>query len=152
MKRTFISTLLTVSALTLAGTAMASSKNVIINANVVGTCAFVDAADVTINLGDLKAGTGDQSNTGSTQFWCSNGVSYNITTDEGQNADSGQKNLFSGSHKLPYELALDKTTGTGAGLSTPETLTFTAKVKGTDLDNAVVDNGYTDTVVVTITP
>lgn len=153
MKRTLMTSLLTLSALTLAGpTLAAASKNVIINANVVGTCAFTDATDVTINMGDLKAGSGDQSNTGTTEFWCSNGISYTISANNGLHADAGQKNMQSGANKLPYELAMDKTSGTGAGIASPETLTFTATVNGTDLNTAVVANGYTDTVVVTITP
>ncbi|QLG89477.1 spore coat protein U domain-containing protein [Chitinibacter bivalviorum] len=152
MKRTLMTILFTVAAMTLAGTSMAAEKNVIINANVVGTCAFVDETPVTINMGDLHAGSTDKSSTGTTEFWCSNGITYNITADNGRNADAGQNNMLSGANKLPYELAMDKTTGTGTGMASPETLTFTATVKGTDLNTAVVANGYTDTVVVTITP
>lgn len=139
-------------ALTLGNTAMAASKNVIINANVVGTCAFVDANDVTINMGDLQAGAGDQSKNGSTQFWCSNGISYTVSANDGLHAAGSQKNMQSGAETLPYELTLDKTTGTGLGIAQPETLTLTATVKGSDLDQAAVASGYTDTVVLTLTP
>jgi spore coat protein U-like protein len=154
MKRTLTTSLLILSALTLGTTSFAAdSKNVIINANVVGTCEFVDANDVVINMGDLKANSGDQTKTGTTQFWCSNGVTYTLSTDDGMNSTGvGQKNMLSGANKLPYSLALDKTTGTGTGPAAPIDLTLTATVNGSDLNNAVVANGYTDTVVLTINP
>ncbi|WP_028450108.1 MULTISPECIES: spore coat protein U domain-containing protein [Chitinibacter] len=139
-------------AATLATSAVAASKNVIINANIVGTCAFTDASDVTINMGDLRAGQGDVSQPASTQFWCSAGVPYTISADSGRNAENGSNQLISGANKLPYELALDKESGTGAGIASPETLNLSAKIKGSDLDAAAVANGYTDTVVLTLTP
>lgn len=137
---------------TLASSAFAASKNVVINAEVVGTCEFVDTNDVTINFGALSAGMTDRSEQGTTQFWCSNGISYTFSTDNGQNSDASTKQMASGEHKLPYELTLDKTSGTGAGIGAPETLTLTASVKGSDLNNAAVASGYTDTVVLTVTP
>ncbi len=137
---------------TLAGTAIAANKNVIINADVVGTCEFVDASDVSINFGALTAGMADQTKAGSTQFWCSNGVSYTVAANDGINFEAGSKQMTSGAHKLPYELTLDKTSGTGTGVSGPITLNLTATINGSDLDNAHVGTNYTDTVVLTLTP
>ncbi|MBE9608168.1 spore coat protein U domain-containing protein [Chitinilyticum piscinae] len=152
MSRALIIPSLAIAALLASGHAMAASKNVIINANVVGTCAFTDGNDVTINLGDLKAGSGDQSKTGSTSFWCSNGITYNLSTDDGLHGDASQKKMAAGEHQLPYALALERSTGTGQGIASPETLTLTATVKGADLDVAPVASGYSDTVVLTLTP
>lgn len=152
MKRTLTTSMLALSLLTLGSLANAADKNVIINANVVGTCAFVDANDVTINMGDLKAGDGDKTKTGTTQFWCSNGVNYTLSTDDGMNAVATVKHMKSDLNVLPYTLSLNKTTGSGTGPNTPIDLTLTAKVKGSDLDSATVATGYTDTVVLTINP
>jgi spore coat protein U-like protein len=152
MKRTLTTGLLALSLLTLGSMAHAADKNVIINANVVGTCAFVDANAVTINMGDLKAGSGDQNKTGTTQFWCSNGVTYTLETGDGLNAVGDVKHMKSGANVLPYTLTLDHETGTGAGPNSPIDLTLTAAVKGSDLDTAEVANGYTDTVVLTVNP
>ncbi|WP_028452532.1 spore coat protein U domain-containing protein [Chitinilyticum aquatile] len=152
MKYRLVTCACAIAALLGSGSALAASKNVIINANVVGTCAFVDAGDVTINMGDLKAGSGDQSKAGNTSFWCSNGITYNLSTNDGLNHDGAQKNMLAGANKLPYELSLDKTSGTGQGIAAPEQLTLTAAVKGSDLDTAAVASGYTDTVVLTLTP
>ena len=152
MKRTLTTSLIALSLLTLGSIAQAADKYVVINANVVGTCAFVDANDVTINMGDLKAGSGDQSKAGTTEFWCSNGVSYTLNTNDGMNAVGGVKNMKSGQYVLPYTLTLDQVSGTGTGPAAPITLTLTAAVKGSDLDSAVVATGYTDTVVLTVNP
>jgi spore coat protein U-like protein len=152
MKRTLTTSLIALSLLTLGSLSHAADKNVIINANVVGTCAFVDANDVTINMGDLKAGSGDQSKTGSTQFWCSNGVSYTLATNDGLNAVGDVKHMKSGVNVLPYTLTLDHETGTGSGPNTPIDLTLTAEVKGSDLDSATIAAGYTDTVILTVNP
>lgn len=152
MKHPFATSLIALSLFSLGAVSHAANKNVIINANVVGTCAFVDATDVTINMGDLKAGTGDQSKTGTTSFWCSNGANYNLVTNDGVHGSAGSKLMQSGSNKLPYELTLDHASGTGAGPATPIDLTLTATVKGTDLDTAVLATGYTDTVILTVNP
>ncbi|WP_373974228.1 spore coat U domain-containing protein [Chitinibacter sp. SCUT-21] len=152
MKKSAISL---ISSLLILGTitpAMAASKNVIINANVVGTCAFVSDVDVTINLGDLKAGSGDKTQQGDAQFWCSNGVPYTLSANDGQNAAGSQKNMKSGSDLLPYDLALSKTSGTGAGISSPDSVKLTATVLESAINVAPVQAGYTDTVVLTLTP
>ena len=152
MKRTLTTSLLALSILAIGSLSYAADKNVIINANIVGTCAFVDANDVTINMGDLKAGSGDQYKTGTTQFWCSNGVSYALETNDGTNAVGSVKHMKSGANVLPYELNLDHEAGTGAGPNSPIDLTLTAKVNGSDLDSATIANGYTDTVILTVNP
>lgn len=152
MKHPFASRLIALSLLSLAAVSHAADKNVIIKANVVGTCAFVDSNDVTIDMGDLKAGTGDQSKKGTTQFWCSNGANYNLATNDGLHGSAGSKLMQSGSNTLPYELTLDHASGTGAGPASPIDLTLTATVKGSDLDNAVLATGYTDTVILTVNP
>lgn len=155
MKHYLRTSLLALSLLTAGSMAQAATKNVIINANVVGTCAF-DSGDVTINMGNLQAGAGDQrSEPVSTEFWCSNGQNYTVTANNGLNADGGSvKRMLSGEDKyLPYTLTLGPTaTGVGKGPGTPINLTLTAEVKGTDLDTAEVDAGYTDTVTLTVNP
>ncbi|WP_288843451.1 spore coat protein U domain-containing protein [uncultured Deefgea sp.] len=137
----------------LSSTSFAATKDVIINANVVGTCAFADASPITIDFGSLQAGTAPANKTGIAQFWCSNGTSYTLTTNNGSNPTDTQKNLVSGGNKIPYSLVLDdKATGTGTGKNTAINVVLTATIAEAALEDAPVANNYTDTVTLTLNP
>ncbi|QKJ66517.1 spore coat protein U domain-containing protein [Deefgea piscis] len=137
----------------LSSASFAEKKNVIINANVVGTCAFADANPITIDFDSLQAGTAPTDKTGIAKFWCSNGTSYTLTANNGSNTTDTQKYLISGVNKIPYSLVLDnKATGTGAGVGTPINVVLTASITEAALDDAPVANNYTDTVTLTLNP
>ncbi|MBM3115345.1 spore coat protein U domain-containing protein [Jeongeupia naejangsanensis] len=136
------------------GSAYAADKNVQIKAKVVGTCDFVDANDVVIDFGTLTPGGGDQTKSASTSFWCSNGVDYTVSLDNGLTPDGGGKRqmLLSGgtaTDVIGYTLTPDKTSGTATGQSTPISLTLDAGVKGTDYQDAKIGD-YNDTVILTV--
>ncbi|MGL4995029.1 MAG: hypothetical protein ACRC6G_02500, partial [Deefgea sp.] len=63
-----------------------------------------------------------------------------------------QKNLVLGSDKIPYALALDKSSGPGLGKGAPIDVTLTATIANSALDTVAAGTGYTDTVVLTLTP
>ncbi|WP_432719911.1 spore coat protein U domain-containing protein [Jeongeupia wiesaeckerbachi] len=137
-----------------AGGASAVDKNVQVKAKVVGTCDFTDANDVVIDFGTLTPGGGDQSKSASTNFWCSNGVNYQVSLDNGLSPDGGGKRQMVLSGGTPtdvigYTLSPDKTSGTATGQSTPIPLTLTGEVKGTDYQDAKIGD-YNDTVILTI--
>ncbi|QLG88959.1 spore coat protein U domain-containing protein [Chitinibacter bivalviorum] len=152
MKRTLIAALLSLTTVLASGTALAASKNVQINANVVGACEFVDGQDATIDMGNLSGnGSGSYLQSADIHFWCSKGISYQVSADHGQHAVGNQNNLEVAGHKLPYELILSEVSGTGRGIDLPQELRASAMIHQTDVANAYVANGYTDTVVVTVT-
>ncbi|AOY02050.1 spore coat protein U domain-containing protein [Jeongeupia sp. USM3] len=137
-----------------AGSAYAVDKNVQIKAHVEGTCQFEDANDVVIDFGTLTPGGGDQTKSAGTSFWCTNGVNYTVSLDNGLNPDgsNNRQMLLSGgtaTDVIGYTLAADKTTGAGTGSSTPIPVLLTAGVKGADYQNAKVGD-YNDTVIMTL--
>jgi spore coat protein U-like protein len=130
----------------------AATQNVIINANVVGVCAFSNAGDATIDFGNLQSGGADAVASTKVGFWCSKDTAYSLTTSDGNNVEGSQKNLALGADKIPYDLALDKSNGTGLGKGAPIDVTLTATIANSALDAVPAGTGYTDTVVLTLTP
>ncbi|QZA77858.1 spore coat U domain-containing protein [Deefgea tanakiae] len=136
----------------LSSTGFAGSKNVIINANVVGVCEFSTGDAATIDFGPLRAGDPVTPASTTVGFWCSKDTAYTLTTSDGSNAEGSQKNLVLGADKIPYALVLDKSNGTGLGKGTPIDVTLTATIANSALDDVPAGTGYTDTVVLTLTP
>ncbi|MGL6040951.1 MAG: spore coat protein U domain-containing protein, partial [Deefgea sp.] len=115
-------------------------------------CAFSIAGDATIDFGTLQSGGADATETTKVGFWCTKDTTYTLTTDDGSNAVGAQKNLVLGSDEIPYALALDKSSGAGLGKSAPIDVTLTATIANSALDTVAAGTGYTDTVVLTLTP
>nr|WP_314898988.1 spore coat protein U domain-containing protein [uncultured Deefgea sp.] len=152
MKQALKNTLFTCGLALLSSTSFAGPKNVHINANVVGVCAFSNADDATIDFGNLQSGGADAIASTKVGFWCSKDTAYSLTTSDGNNVEGSQKNLALGTDKIPYDLALDKTNGTGLGKGAPIDVTLTATIANSALDAVPAGTGYTDTVVLTLTP
>ncbi|MBM5572148.1 MULTISPECIES: spore coat protein U domain-containing protein [Deefgea] len=150
MKNILLASAMSLAFIAITPSAFAASTNVKVKANVKGSCSFADGNDVIIDMGTLSANSGDQSKQGVTQFWCSNGVNYTITMNNGLHATGTQKRMQSNQYYLPYTLTLTPTTGVGTGPGTLKDILLTATVLGSDINNATVANGYTDTVVLTI--
>jgi spore coat protein U-like protein len=141
----------------LAGPALADQTNVDVRANIRGTCKVESATAV--DFGDLDQGVSapDRTGPGTVRYWCSKGLTYNVTMGNGNNAEGTNRRMkgqasTNSSEFLPYQLTADSPlTGTGRGPQSPETFQMTGTVKGTDY-NVVSVGGFLDTVVVTVSP
>jgi hypothetical protein len=136
------------------GNAMAAADTNIltINANVVGTCKFVDATS-TLNLGalpfDANGASAGTSGNLDISFWCTKGVVYTIG-DSSLNTDS-LAGLTTTTELIPYTRTLTGDTGTGNGASSPETLNVKVDIAAGDYD-AVSAQNYQDVVTLSFTP
>jgi spore coat protein U-like protein len=146
---------LALSALFMSASAMANGTNTLtVSANVVGTCKFSTATS-TLAFGALDPSVGTNVNaTGSTQYWCTKGVTTAaITSDNGANFSGSRrmKHATSATDFIPYSLTLTPSATAPAGPATLLTLGLAGTVLGTDY-TAVAAGNYADTVTLTITP
>jgi hypothetical protein len=149
MKKTVILAALTLIAM--AGTAMADTNALTVNAQVVGTCKFSTATST------LSFGTLDQTLTTPATaqtiptFWCTKGATATITSNDGANALGTQKRLKSGTDYIDYSLTLAAASTTGAGKTSPIDLTIDGTIANAAYVNAPAGI-YSDTVLINITP
>jgi len=149
-----------VAVVAMAGSAMAATTDLVVRAEVKGTCKF-NSASTTLDFGELPvdaSGTalGDTA-IGSTTFWCTKGVVFLLDDNGGQNPGGpGVYQMKSTSPTvapaefISYTLTYTPTSPTGQGPTNPITLNFSAAV-GLTYTNHSADI-YSDTVVLTITP
>ncbi|WP_297572763.1 spore coat protein U domain-containing protein [uncultured Deefgea sp.] len=138
----------------LSSSGFAATKNIDIKANIVGTCAFVNADAITLDFGSLTEGTAPSPQEAKAQFWCTKGTTVNLTANEGANAVSSQMNLKSttgDTELIPYALTLSKASEIGAGKSNPIELTVNATMEATAADSKPAGD-YSDTVTLTLLP
>lgn len=146
--------------LAIAGRAQAAATATVdVSATVVGTCQFASQS-AAIAFGALPFdGNGNATGataSGSIQFRCTNGASWSIIDDDGQNATGPDQNRMKSTtlataEYIPYTLSYTPATGTGAGWSNPQTLTLTATVAPGAYTSNSPDN-YSDSVTLTINP
>jgi spore coat protein U-like protein len=137
--------------------AAADQANVDVRANIKGTCKIESIAS--IDFGDLEQGTtaSDRTAPGTVRYWCSKGLTYNITVGDGNNSDGTTRRMkgqasTNASEFLPYQVVADSAiTGTGRGPQTPENFQMTGTVRGPDY-NVVSVGGFLDTIIVTVSP
>ncbi len=137
----------------MAATAMAADTNTLtVSATVQGACKFVSTTS-TLAFGALDPSVGTNVNgTGTTQFWCTKGVTESITADNGLNfAASRQMKDPVSTDVIPYSLTLTPDGNPNSGPTSPRTLTIAGTVLGTDYITKTAGS-YSDTVMLTITP
>jgi len=136
--------------------ASADQSSMDVGAEIIGTCKIDQVTP--IDFGDLEQGSTapDRTAPGSVRYWCSKGLRYTVTMDNGVNYRSvgrqmkGQASTNSTEY-LPYDLRPRRESGTGLGPQTPEIFEMDAEVKGRDYNSLSV-GGFLDTVIVTISP
>jgi spore coat protein U-like protein len=126
-----------------------------VNAEIVGKCAINSVTPV--DFGDLEQSPGspDRVALGGVNFWCTLGLRYKVTANDGLNPNKGSRRMkgqaaTNSNEFLTYELFPRKgESGTGGGPNLPEFFEMEATVKGENYDPISV-GPYLDTVIVTI--
>lgn len=155
MKRGFLTAVVAVTVFAVAGTVFAAGNTTVtVSAAVLGTCKFVSGtAALAFGTLDPAAGT-DVNASGTTQFWCTKGVTTDAAgADNGLYWDGSKRNMrdtVSGD-SIPYTMSLTPDANPNAGPVSPRTLTINGSVLGTDYTGKSAGS-YADTVVLTITP
>ncbi|MHB8109706.1 MAG: spore coat protein U domain-containing protein [Syntrophorhabdaceae bacterium] len=138
----------------MASVGFADTTSVNVSATVSQTCKFTTTGTAVAFTLDPSA-TGPASGVVTTppQFWCTKGMTFNVTDNNGTN--------FSGSRRMkhatlteyiPYSFAYSPTTGTGAGKNgAAQTIIITSAVALADFQDASAGS-YSDTVVITVAP
>jgi len=137
--------------------ASADQARLDVNAELIGICKIDSATP--IDFGDLEQGVAspDRIAVGSVRFWCSKGLKYKITMDDGLHSSKGSRRMkgegpSNQGEFLSYDLRSRGTEGsTGLGPNSPEIFEMEAEVKGVNYDPLSV-GPLRDTVVVTISP
>jgi len=111
--------------------------------------AFCKVSAKNIVIAPITAGdtTGDKSSTGDVSVNCTNQTSYTLKVTESLNLAHGTSNYL-----IPTSLALNTTSGTGAGFGngTAKSHVVTATIPQAAYENAVA-GAYTATTTVTLT-
>src|SRR3954469_18112501 len=115
-----------VALLAMALPAAADQANVDVGAQLIGTCKI--GAVTPIDFGDLVQSTNspDRIAYGSLAFWCSKGLRYTVTVDDGQSPNKGSRRMkgqvsTNATEYLTYDLRpRGRESGTGLGPQYPE--------------------------------
>jgi len=142
-----------------AGSAMAATLDIAVQANVVGTCRIVTAGPLSVDFGDLtyNAGTGSSNAatlSASLDYWCTNGATYTITSAGANDAScTAAPCMMFGASEIPYTAtATDSGTGTGAGPAAGnQTIDVQIDIAAGAADNASIGL-HTDTLTITVVP
>jgi spore coat protein U domain-containing protein, fimbrial subunit CupE1/2/3/6 len=151
--------------LALSGVAQAVTKtdSFVVSATVSKNC-VIDAPD--LNLGTFD-GTNNLAASSTISVKCTSGTTYDVDLSTGSSGTYANRTLVLGSDTLIYNLYTtnsyttvwgDNTggsgrpaTGTGAGMSTNQTLTVYGRLLAADNTGPVAAGSYSDTIVATIT-
>lgn len=144
MKQIKLAALVLVTLLLTAGTALAlDSANLLIQANVLGTCSF-SAPSTTLDFLDIDPTSGlDETATTSIDYTCTNGTAYTLTTPASGTISNGTDSI---TVNLAYT---DAGGGTGTGAAT--TLTIDGTIPFANY-SGVSAGLYTGTVVLDVSP
>lgn len=141
-----------VAAIALVGSSAAMAQSVSINSNFSVTTEvlkFCKVSTQNIVIASITAGntTGDKSNTGDVSVNCTNQTGYTLGV-----TDTLSLKHATTDYLIPTKLALNQTSGTGAGFGTGTTKshTVTATINEAAYENAVA-GVYTATTTVTLT-
>jgi spore coat protein U-like protein len=163
MRRQIIAPVVAGVLLALGGTAQADTKSATfqVSANVKKNC-LISAGNMAFGEWTVEA---DTSTTSTITVRCTNGTTFVVNLDAGQNA-GGDINLRQmdgpGDVNVRYNLYTDADVvwgdgstgdndgGTGAGMGSPQSLTVTGKLAVTDNQGAIEPGLFTDTVTATV--
>jgi spore coat protein U-like protein len=138
------------------GVALAvDTATVNVSAAVASKCAFTTNTGTMSFALDPSVGTDVPGTVSAPVFWCTKGLTYNITDDDGIH-ESGTTHRMQHASVLtefiPYSFTYTQSgTGGGAGVPNRITLNLTGTVLGSDYINAQFGN-YADTVTLTLNP
>ena len=153
--RKSITVFISLAVLAAGGAAWAADTNTLtVSASVNGTCKFTGSKTSTLDFGAIDpSAAGPLPASGSTQFWCTKGVTTDaISPGQGVNwSGSSRRMAGPGGDLIPYTLILAAPSGTNAGPLSPRTLNFSGSIVAADYA-AVSAGSYTDTVTLTLTP
>jgi len=148
--RKYVITIILAAVVMIGGVALsADSSTLTVSASVTGGCRFSSGTS-TLNFGTLdQSSGGDATATGSTQFWCTRNTNYTVSANNGLYFDTSRRMRHSTetTEYIPYNLTFTPTTGTGAGKTSPVTLSLSGTITNANYVNAIVGN-YADTVLI----
>jgi spore coat protein U-like protein len=134
-----------------AGNALADTQDLVVSAQVVGTCRFDSASDIDFGTLDQTATT-DETATGNLVFWCTKNANYALTDEANPTIDGSFSGTLVGTNdSIPYDLTYTNFSGSGAGKTSPITSVVTATIINADYVDVEADT-YSDTVTFTVTP
>ena len=143
--------------LLMAGTTWAAppfDTTVTVTATVQGTCRFTSGGSVSFVLDPATGGVVNGTVSNPT-FWCTKGLNYTITDDDGlYDTGVGARRMEHTdgliTEYIPYSFSYTAA-GTGNGANNPNTMDITASVAPADYMDATAGD-YSDTVTLTINP
>ena len=136
------------------GVAMADDTTTVsVSASVNGTCKFRTGGTIIFGALDPNSGVDVDGTITQPTFWCSKGLGYTISDDNGLHESGSTHNMLGPSADLiPYTFTYSDTgTGSGAGSTNTKTMNIASTVLGADYINAT-HGSYSDTVTLTIPP
>ena len=131
----------------------ADTTSLAVSATVVGTCKFTGTSGINFSLDPSSAAAATAN--GSITYWCTKGQVGTMTMGNGQHGTSPNyyvQSTGTPADQVKYSLSPLTDSYTGAGKSTPKTLTIIGTVANADFINAAAHSDYTDSVTVTISP
>jgi spore coat protein U-like protein len=130
------------------GTAMASdTADLDVTATVIEACTMTGGTLAFGNLDPTNAVEKTANSTG-VKVTCTNGTSYTLTGDNGDNADGAQKQLTNGTSDIPYSVTIP---GSGTGTGSAVTVTIGGTIAANSY-TAATEGSYTDTIELTVNP
>ena len=137
------------------GAAWALDTNTLtVTASVTGTCRFQAPKTSTLDFGALDpANPVPVNGSGTTQFWCTKGVTTDaVSAGNGANYSGTSRRMAGpGGDFIPYSLTLTPDGNPNAGPASPRTLAIAGTVLAADY-TGVGAGSYSDTVTLTINP
>lgn len=140
-------------ALGVTGIAQAADNTMTVTASLNGACGFV-LPNSTLAFGVLDpTSAANATATTTVDYWCTTGTVAATVHNNGANWDGSNIRMkeTSSANYIPYSLAVAGGAGTGAGKSSPLTMTVTGTIANANYVNAAVGS-YADTVTLTVTP
>lgn len=150
----FFAVAIAIALIAVAGPGMALDQNTLtVSANVLPTCKFSSTTS-TLDFGTLDPSSGaNVPGTGTTNFWCTKGVTTEaFSAGNGNNFSGGSRRMAGpAGDYIPYSLTLTPDGAANAGPTAPRTLAIAGTVLGSDYTGKAT-GAYSDTVVISLTP
>jgi spore coat protein U-like protein len=135
------------------GAAAGDAVDVRVTASVLAICKIQSVKDIQFGTLDPSQAV-NASAEGAVAFMCTKGVDYRLIVDKGQNYDTAaarRRMKSTDGSFLPYALAAESFSGTGAGFRTPINVPLSASIRGSDyIDLPAV--AFTDVVRLVLEP
>jgi spore coat protein U-like protein len=154
MKNLFVA-LMVIGVMVMASVSFADTTSVNVSATVAQTCKFTTTGTaVAFTLDPSATGPATGVVTTPPQFWCTKGMTFNVTDNNGTNFSGGNRRMKHATlaEYIPYSFAYSPTTGTGTGKNgVAQTIAITSAVALADFQDAT-GGSYSDTVIITVAP